>query len=220
MDRPGAKDRASTRPSPLACVECRKAHLKCDAVSPACSRCFKQGLVCSYTPSRRGQRPKTSERASRAGSFADWNASPTGPSQTTNARIPTLAQRQSIRAPAQDTNTLNSPSRLMAFNTETSSPSSAANAWNSQNQPMDQSTRVGFTSFHEDNHLVNLYYTHLHPVHPFLLPQSHYKTAGYPKHLRVAIQYVGSHYAFESSDSIKNQTIDAILSEIENSTLR
>lgn len=42
------------RPSALACIECRKHHLKCNAGKPSCSRCAASQLRCVYLPSRRG----------------------------------------------------------------------------------------------------------------------------------------------------------------------
>ncbi|PYI15399.1 putative C6 transcription factor [Aspergillus violaceofuscus CBS 115571] len=47
------------RPAPLACTECRKQHLKCDAKTPSCSRCLENRFNCLYLPSRRGGRRKT-----------------------------------------------------------------------------------------------------------------------------------------------------------------
>ena len=44
------------RPSSLACTECRKHHIKCDAKRPSCSRCLDAHLGCIYIPSRRGGR--------------------------------------------------------------------------------------------------------------------------------------------------------------------
>ncbi|PTU16890.1 hypothetical protein P175DRAFT_0512716 [Aspergillus ochraceoroseus IBT 24754] len=46
------------RPAPLACTECRKHHIKCDAEKPSCSRCKDAHLACVYLPSRRGGRRK------------------------------------------------------------------------------------------------------------------------------------------------------------------
>ncbi|KAJ5887606.1 C6 transcription factor [Penicillium taxi] len=45
----------------LACTECRKQHLKCDAQKPSCSRCLEHKYLCQYLPSRRGGRRKTRE---------------------------------------------------------------------------------------------------------------------------------------------------------------
>lgn len=48
-----------SRPAPLACYSCRSKHLRCDGVSPVCSRCSSAGLVCTYVPSRRGRPART-----------------------------------------------------------------------------------------------------------------------------------------------------------------
>ncbi|KAJ6011434.1 C6 transcription factor [Penicillium sp. IBT 35674x] len=50
----------------LACTECRKQHLKCDARKPTCSRCLQNEYFCQYLPSRRGGRRKTREPNRRA----------------------------------------------------------------------------------------------------------------------------------------------------------
>ncbi|KAF4435833.1 hypothetical protein F53441_13410 [Fusarium austroafricanum] len=48
----------STGIASLACVVCRKQHLKCDGGKPSCSRCKETEQVCFYEPSRRGGRRK------------------------------------------------------------------------------------------------------------------------------------------------------------------
>ncbi|KAE8355924.1 hypothetical protein BDV28DRAFT_155047 [Aspergillus coremiiformis] len=40
----------------LACAPCRSKHLRCDATTPACSRCHSEGKDCVYPRSRRGNR--------------------------------------------------------------------------------------------------------------------------------------------------------------------
>ena len=44
------------KPSALACLACRRKHLKCDGATPICGRCRKTQTECYYTPSRRGYR--------------------------------------------------------------------------------------------------------------------------------------------------------------------
>jgi hypothetical protein len=39
---------------PLACVQCRSRHVKCDAVQPNCTRCKREAKECNYKKSRRG----------------------------------------------------------------------------------------------------------------------------------------------------------------------
>ncbi|CAG7980232.1 unnamed protein product [Penicillium olsonii] len=47
-----------TRPSALACIGCRKHHLKCDGQKPSCARCISAHTACLYLPSRRGAKRK------------------------------------------------------------------------------------------------------------------------------------------------------------------
>lgn len=43
----------------LACTSCRYKHLKCDAISPTCSRCRLDKRECQYLQSKRGhKRPR------------------------------------------------------------------------------------------------------------------------------------------------------------------
>lgn len=46
----------SKPPSLLACIPCRRSHLKCDGVRPLCSRCADKNLECIWMESRRGYR--------------------------------------------------------------------------------------------------------------------------------------------------------------------
>ncbi|RAK99642.1 Zn(II)2Cys6 transcription factor [Aspergillus ibericus CBS 121593] len=48
------------KPSPLACVPCRRRHLKCDAQMPVCTRCYNTNNDCRYVRSRRGLRNRSS----------------------------------------------------------------------------------------------------------------------------------------------------------------
>lgn len=47
-------DGSRLRPSPLACIQCRKRHLKCNGKPPECGRCRARGSECIYEESRRG----------------------------------------------------------------------------------------------------------------------------------------------------------------------
>jgi len=51
-------------PSLLACIACRKKHLKCDAKMPVCSRCENKNIDCVWAQSRRGYKgPRRSTHA-------------------------------------------------------------------------------------------------------------------------------------------------------------
>lgn len=57
---------SSKETAALACVTCRRRHLKCDGLQPTCSRCIATSERCQYVKSRRGMRPikHTSRRPS------------------------------------------------------------------------------------------------------------------------------------------------------------
>lgn len=55
----------------LACTECRKQHLKCDAKKPTCSRCLQNAYFCQYLPSRRGghRKPRNGNESTRRSTY-------------------------------------------------------------------------------------------------------------------------------------------------------
>ncbi|SPO42834.1 uncharacterized protein PSANT_00518 [Moesziomyces antarcticus] len=68
MDEELVDDRPRIRNS-QACLECRKAKIKCNGKrkdAQNCSRCEAKGLDCSWTASRRGKKPGTKNLATRA----------------------------------------------------------------------------------------------------------------------------------------------------------
>ncbi|GFF33440.1 hypothetical protein IFM46972_03893 [Aspergillus udagawae] len=58
MQQDSTSSRPPRRPSSLACMTCRRRHLKCDAQMPVCSRCQASSTECRYIQSRRGLRTK------------------------------------------------------------------------------------------------------------------------------------------------------------------
>jgi hypothetical protein len=59
-------DRRPATRSSLACIPCRNQHLRCDAVSPSCSRCQGLSRACSYPESRRTGRSRARKPASQS----------------------------------------------------------------------------------------------------------------------------------------------------------
>jgi hypothetical protein len=51
-------------PSLLACIACRRSHMKCDGKGPTCGRCVERGAACVWVESRRGIRPAKREVSS------------------------------------------------------------------------------------------------------------------------------------------------------------
>ena len=57
---------AGQRPSPVACLQCRRKHLRCNGTTPVCERCVASGIECSYEKSKRGCKGKKRSLAERA----------------------------------------------------------------------------------------------------------------------------------------------------------
>ncbi|EMC96897.1 hypothetical protein BAUCODRAFT_42445, partial [Baudoinia panamericana UAMH 10762] len=188
----------SGRPSLLACLECRQKHLKCDAVTPRCSRCVVRGLDCSYTPSRRGCVGRSRKRPLGADVLSPPRTGTTG-SLTTSVSPNTLASQKDVP----------SPSRGPQFQGQASHPRPNVANGVSVNPAAPYSHKMTVRSVadaprppqsatsadHTEAHLLNLYYTHFHPTHPILLPRGHHGWHAYPNYLRVVVQFVGSHWA-------------------------
>lgn len=66
---------------------------------------------------------------------------------------------------------------------------------------------------HEEEHFVNLYYSHFHPTHPILVPRSRYNTQAYPKLLALVVQFIGSQYAPTFASDTRRDAADAALAD-------
>ncbi|CAK4030921.1 related to C6 transcription factor [Lecanosticta acicola] len=212
-----SNDRDRTgRPSPLACNECRKKHLKCDATLPVCSRCITRGLHCTYTPSRRGiggrkrlQSPRNLPQpapTTHAGEYAPQPAAPYAPHHHNHHQPQVSAATgapAAMRPPPSPNN------RAWTDPSDTGRPEAAR----SPSQPASTtSTSTSKSSLRsEDEHLTNLYYSSFHPSHPILIPRYRYAGQNYPPYLRSVVQFIGSQYAPGiSSDCLRPATSAAI----------
>lgn len=188
------------RPSPLACTECRKKHLKCDARSPVCSRCTARGLVCSYTPSRRGIGGRAKRQQNSAPRDSP-NVSPPTPAghSNTSSRPSEYPQVEPGAYPTQ----VVSPARTWTDLSDTSQHTSTP--------PASTTSRSSLRS--EDEHLTNCYFASFHPCHPILVPRTRYAHQRYPEHLQTVVKFVGSHYAQTTSAESSRAAAAAVLAE-------
>lgn len=199
---------AACRPSPLACVECRKKHLKCDGQQPTCNRCAAGNLHCSFVPSGRGYRGPRK----RPADFDDANSRLSPPLSLESNNGSSMPRQPSRWQSPQD-------SRFAApqsYDSETrhadaaiTIPFSLAGAYETgledqflqgllpcQSDP-DSSYDI------DDEQLVAFYYRDFHAAHPVLLPRMSYSTQIYPLYLRLVVQFIGSHYSTSvSSDAL------------------
>ncbi|KIV89286.1 hypothetical protein PV10_08864 [Exophiala mesophila] len=83
----------SRPPSLLACIPCRKSHVKCDGQKPLCSRCQSRKSSCFWVDSNRGYRhhrkPAPLGNSSiRSQERANTNTTATAPAETTSVKPP------------------------------------------------------------------------------------------------------------------------------------
>ncbi|KAL2809646.1 hypothetical protein BJX63DRAFT_404933 [Aspergillus granulosus] len=163
------------KPSSVACLPCRRRHLKCDARMPVCTRCQTANTECHYVRSRRGRRDQPRRASSRpdeeassvpTDAFSDWlNA---------NAFSPDLGllTTQDLFQPCQSF-----PLSTEALDTFSETPLTTP------------------TIARES--MIQLYYQNFHPSHPVTIPQKalNSPTAHFiPAYLISVMRYIGAHY--------------------------
>ena len=200
-DAAGNKEGRANRPLALACRQCRSKHLKCDGLTPVCSRCSRQCIDCGYTPSRRGLRgrdAKPSDIARSTSCAASHNNGPASSSVASTIPLPRHANEAGACAVVSGSET------------------------GHHEQPQISCT-IGFAPIYPDlpsakepneQYLTNLYYSHFHPTHPFLVPRSRYPAQAYPSYLKLVVQFVGSHFAPNFSSYIRPETIEVTLKAV------
>ncbi|ORY01124.1 hypothetical protein BCR34DRAFT_494151 [Clohesyomyces aquaticus] len=168
------------RPAPLACLQCRRTHLKCAGGSPTCARCLSRGLTCTYTPSRRGCRRSTkpqSPTSESVSSQALQHYQPTETSQWISASvseaIAPIGAVSTSSNPALDAR----PTLSMLLGGATAQRDEQLRSWV------------------DDEQLVNLYYLNFHSSHPILTPRHLYWKRNYPRFLKAVVEFVGSQFS-------------------------
>ncbi|CRG84239.1 hypothetical protein PISL3812_01551 [Talaromyces islandicus] len=186
--------------APLACIGCRKQHLKCDGDKPACARCLKTGLVCHYLPSRRGGRRKSRlngsshDHSSVGDSHQDFDLA----GEITPSRI--HIDDGPISMISQ--NTVPRPQRIESPDTQRNS--AVGSVWpgvvsgdTMQLLPSSSDTPDEPTP---DDRSIRLFYENFHMAHPILVPSSLYGSRNYPAFLQLVVNFIGSHYLPLSPD--------------------
>ncbi|ETI28235.1 hypothetical protein G647_00684 [Cladophialophora carrionii CBS 160.54] len=215
-------------PSLLACIPCRKSHLKCDGQKPLCSRCADRNGDCYWVDSRRGYR-EFRKPQSNAGDKPDQKpkndpihydtkpfVSPDGrrvfnEADATKMRALTYAEIFQHNADAAVFQTLplemqktmppppkdqlpspsNSDSSLSLTRGSIGSAGSAGSVGSAGEVPP-------FTdrSMVTDTDLIDLFYRHFYPSHPFIAPRKlyHQNPAILPPALQACMRWLASHY--------------------------
>lgn len=176
------------RPSPLACMECRQHHLKCDAKIPSCSRCSETGLICKYLPSRRG-RNRRARDGHRQGSSS--GGIPVG-----------------VSLGGSHGNSINLPGLP---NMGTTSKGHDAVPAVPEDPVQSHSLVSDMSNSDTDTRLVRLFYENFHSAHPILVPACEYEKRRYPPFLQQVVRFIGSHYSHQiSRDSLRQSTANLL----------
>ncbi|KAI8712528.1 Zn(2)-C6 fungal-type domain-containing protein [Fusarium sp. LHS14.1] len=176
-----------SKPSALACTECRRKHVKCDAGSPQCMRCQTQGLRCRYEPSRRGlKRRKLHHFTSRS----PGDLSTTGTSTDSTLRAGRREPEQIVWDSANPHNGLTDFPPSVDSNDYPWSEPSLGECLLQNNQTAEGETEP----VEDDTLLINLFYKNFFPAHPFLVPRVLYTSQNYPTYMKLVIHLIGCHY--------------------------
>ncbi|PYH96862.1 C6 transcription factor [Aspergillus ellipticus CBS 707.79] len=169
-----------SKPSALACLPCRRRHLKCDARMPVCTRCHNTHNDCRYVRSRRGLRSRSGP-GSAAGDvdllpdLTNWlDASIDIDPDLLD--LPHLGSNIDVNVGIDDIRSSPIP-----------------------DLPVQAGARPGPDSEplpHDP--MIQLYYHHFHRAHPILLPRRSLASSSISQHIPAFIphimRYIGSHY--------------------------
>ncbi|OAA50310.1 Transcription factor [Metarhizium rileyi] len=162
------------RPSALACTECRRHHLKCDAKRPSCSRCATTQNTCTYLPSRRGGKRKAfNGNVQGHGTVTIVKESPALP----------LPPHQLVRP---DHHLPRTSEDILLADATHDAPSSSG-------VPTPREGKL--EPYVPEDRLVRLFYENFHQAHPILVPPGLYERQNYPPYLHQVVKFIGSHYS-------------------------
>ncbi|RLL98693.1 hypothetical protein CFD26_107338 [Aspergillus turcosus] len=202
------QDSASSKPprqlSSLACMTCRRRHLKCDAQMP-CSRCQASNTECRYIQSRRGLRTKNGDPPQQLlddnaslfsgidpDTFSDWLSGTTLTSDLVDIG-------QALFQPQ-----LDAPQTL-----DISGLPENALAW-----PELENTVTPEVAY---DPMIQLYYQTFHRSHPLLIPRKalHSPLSGkIPQYILSIMRFIGAHQHPDSSlKELFRQSAYSVLSD-------
>ncbi|KKK16366.1 hypothetical protein AOCH_003645 [Aspergillus ochraceoroseus] len=193
-------------PSLLACLLCRHKHLKCDGVTPVCSRCAATGSECQYTPSRRGYKGPSKKR----------RTNPSSPEKSPT-ELPATFDPNTVgiyNAPIDwnlQTGLPYVPIATLPSSTSSGSPGFAEKFSASQSALVNNSplTPDSLSSISSDGYLIDIYYTFFHPAHPVLPPIRLLYQSRVPRFLEQVIKFIGAHFTPAATPDTYRPTVMA-----------
>ncbi|KAJ5819856.1 hypothetical protein N7474_005447 [Penicillium riverlandense] len=162
---PALRNGRATRSS-LACLPCRRRHMKCDGNRPSCNRCAETAKECHYSQSRRGGLDRAALaalRRQRAAAAATAASEEAGVTDNSNSqRLPGPQQDQEFRTHVVE------PDFIRGYGPQVEIDSGNGTSIT----PLPTATRIHIDSVEEDP-LIDSYYKNFHKFHPLLLPKKH-----------------------------------------------
>lgn len=215
-------------PSLLACIPCRKSHLKCDGQKPLCSRCADRNGECFWVDSRRGYRefrkPQSHTENRRRESSKDDATFDESQSLPLQNSYQTFNEADAMKLRALTYEEIFQPTDS-AFSAapldpqppqkkESSSPSTIGDSTMSISRENSTMT-VSSTSTTDAADLIELFYKHFYPAHPFIIPRQRYleNSNALPAPLRACIRYLASHYVAHTNQPALETAARVILSD-------
>ncbi|KAL2810564.1 fungal-specific transcription factor domain-containing protein [Aspergillus granulosus] len=206
----------------VACTDCRKQHLKCDAKRPSCSRCLQNGLLCQYIPSRRGG-PRRSRRKpdSAHPSATPRQSIPSIPADEIQPAFPNAIPDLSMQTDPQVLTPTNTSFSRRITSDGFPDPSNDGTPWLGMLPPSgyipgDFSNK---STAENDDRLRRLYYENFHAAHPILVPSRLYGDQNYPPCLQMVVCFIGSHYTSSGrTNEYKTRVIHELGAHPERST--
>ncbi|KAL2440951.1 hypothetical protein ABEF95_009647 [Exophiala dermatitidis] len=223
----------SKPPSLLACIPCRKSHLKCDGQKPLCSRCADRKGHCFWVESRRGYREfrkshnaaeDKAEQRANSGETAQRQRSISTPAENGPQFLEDAALTQAGALAYQELCTVDPALTAEPLGYEThvmsleqiqkSSPSNHSTSTTSIPRDHDLAM-VGKAEEAEGTDLIELFYKHFYPAHPFIIPRKMFlqDPSCMPHALRAVIRYLASHYLPQANRSALSNAARVIFSD-------
>jgi len=204
----------SKPPSLLACIPCRKSHLKCDGQKPLCRRCADRNGDCFWIESRRGYRDHRKAQAvcrveeGRRGS----NPRILGLVTDSCASDDLLEYEELFRSglpklPALDIQPLKEADLAGG------SPGNKSDSTTSISRE-SQSLNGGSVTT-ESSDLLNLFYRYFFAAHPFVVPRKVALQSPdlLPEPVRAVMRFLGSHYVQHANKAALENAAGAVISD-------
>ncbi|EXJ95289.1 hypothetical protein A1O1_00409 [Capronia coronata CBS 617.96] len=177
-------------PSLLACIPCRRSHLKCDGQTPLCSRCAGRKGNCFWVESRRGYREyrkqpgahddKRRQQSDASEVFQESQPAPTPPKidgfrgwqeVDPNQAVAQAASFQELLAadPGFTSEATEYQNTVLEMAQNSSSPSNQSSP--TMPIPRDTSLALEAETEAESTNLNDLFYKHFYHAHPFVVPR-------------------------------------------------